>query len=286
MRRGVKLYAPPGHFYSPIVNTAELTSVIPEIRPGVEVRLADVRIDLGAMEQFWHRLLPILRGTPFTVERSADRRYYFDNPAFSFADSMMLRAMILHFRPRRIVEVGSGYSSACALDTTFDEAKLDCDIVFVEPYPELLRQLMRVGDERRVTIVPQPVQRVPIELFERLRAGDILFIDSTHVVKTGSDVVHELSKILPILAPGVVVHFHDVFYPFEYGYEWAIAQNRSWNEIYALRAFLAFNSRFEVIFFNDMFGQLRRELVAQTAPDFLRNTGGSIWLQTRGATSL
>ena len=79
----------------------------------------------------------------------------------------------------------------------------------------------------------------------------------------------------------MIVHFHDVFYPFEYGYDWAIIENRSWNEIYALRTFLAFNSRFEVLFFNDMFGQLRSEIIGETAPDFLRNTGGSIWLRVR-----
>jgi hypothetical protein len=284
-RRAANLYVPPGHFYSPVVNTAELKSVIPRDRPRVEKRLPDVRLDLAAMESFWRTLVPLLRATPFSVQKSPEHRYYFDNPAFSFGDSMMLRAMILHFRPRRMVEIGSGFSSACTLDTAFDEAKLDCAITFVEPYPELLHSLMRVSDEPRVTILPNSVQSVPLEVFERLQANDILFIDSTHVVKTGSDVVHELANVLPSLAPGVIVHFHDIFYPFEYGYEWAVTENRSWNEIYALRAFLAFNSRFEVIFFNDMFGQLRSDLIAQTAPDFLRNTGGSIWLRVRATAA-
>ncbi len=280
-RRAVHLYAPPGHFYSPIVNTNEVAGVIPQVRQPVEVDLPDVKIDLAAMERLWRVLVPILRETPFTFHKSAEHRYYFDNPAFSFADSMMLRAMILHFRPRRIVEIGSGFSSACALDTAFDEAKLDCEMTFVEPHTELLRELLRAGDESRVSIIPKPVQAVPFDVFQRLQPNDLLFIDSTHVVKTGSDVAHELTNILPHLAPGVIVHFHDVFYPFEYGYEWAVTENRSWNEIYALRAFLAFNPKFEIIFFNDMFGQLRAELIGRTAPDFLRNTGGSIWLRVR-----
>jgi hypothetical protein len=283
-RRRIRLYAPPGHFYSPVVNTDEARRVVPRDRPAVEISLPDVKIDLAAMESLWDTLVPVLRSTPFPFQKSGANRYYFDNPAFSFADSMMLRAMIIHFDPRRIVEVGSGFSSACTLDTVFDEAKRDCELTFIEPHPELLRDLMRPEDARRVTIISSPVQAVSLDVFRRLQSNDLLFIDSTHVVKTGSDVVHELTTILPNLAPGVIVHFHDVFYPFEYGYEWVVTENRSWNEIYALRAFLAFNSLFEIIFFNDMFGQLRRELIGRTAPDFLRNTGGSIWLRVRSDT--
>jgi len=280
-RRAINLFVPPGHFYSPVVNTEDVKALIPLDRLRVEVQLPDVRIDLASMECLWQTLVPILRDTPFSVQKSAEYRYYFDNPAFSFADSMMLRAMILRHRPQRIVEVGSGFSSACTLDTVFDEAKLECEITFIEPFPDLLRGLMRPNDEPRVTIIPDRVQSVPLGVFKRLQANDILFIDSTHIVKTGSDVVHELSTVLPVLAPGVIVHFHDVFYPFEYGFDWVVTQNRSWNEIYALRAFLAFNSRFEVIFFNDMFGLLRTDLIAETVPAFLLNTGGSIWLRVR-----
>jgi hypothetical protein len=280
-RRGVKLYAPPGHFYSPVVDPREARAQIPWNRPRIEVPLPDVQLDLASMERFWQQLVPILRNTPFGANKSAQYRYYFDNPAFSFADAMMLRAMILHHRPRRIVEVGSGFSSACTLDTVFDEANLQCEITFIEPYPDLLRKLMRPDDEARVKLIPNRVQAVPLDLFKQLKSDDILFIDSTHIVKTGSDVVHELSTVLPQLAPGVIVHFHDVFYPFEYGFDWVVTENRSWNEIYALRAFLAFNTRFEVIFFNDMFAQLRSELIGETVPAFLLNTGGSLWLRVR-----
>lgn len=280
-RNSGKLYVRPGHFYSPVVNTDEVRDQIPRDRPRMEVSLPDVQIDLASMERLWQYLIPTLRNTPFTVEKSQQHRYYFDNPAFSFADAMMLRAMILNHRPKRIVEVGSGFSSACTLDTVFDEANLECEITFIEPYPDLLRGLMRPNDEPRVLIIPNRVQSVPLDVFKRLQSNDILFIDSTHIVKTGSDVVHELSTVLPALAPGVIVHFHDIFYPFEYGFDWVVTENRSWNELYALRAFLAFNSRFEVIFFNDMFGQLRSELIRETAPTFLRNTGGSIWLRVR-----
>jgi hypothetical protein len=124
--------------------------------------------------------------------------------------------------------------------------------------------------------------RPPPSTFDDLSAGDILFIDSTHIVKTGSDVCCELFEILPRLPAGVLVHFHDIFWPFEYGEDWVLNENRSWNEIYALRAFLTYNSQFEIIFFNDFFRQFRRDLIAQTYPKFLNNTGGAIWLRRRG----
>jgi hypothetical protein len=120
---------------------------------------------------------------------------------------------------------------------------------------------------------------VPLSYFDELQRDDVLFIDSTHVVKTGSDVVFELFEVLPRLRSGVIVHFHDVFYPFEYPREWAIRQNYSWNEIYALRAFLMGNRDWEIIFFNDYFARVEKMRVERDAPEVLRNPGGGLWLR-------
>jgi hypothetical protein len=118
-----------------------------------------------------------------------------------------------------------------------------------------------------------------LELFEQLQPGDFLFIDSTHILRTGSDVCFELFEILPRLASGVIVHFHDVFWPFEYPAEWIVDENRSWNELYALRAFLTDNGKWKILFFNNYFAKLERSLVEKTFPTFLRNPGGALWLQ-------
>jgi hypothetical protein len=123
------------------------------------------------------------------------------------------------------------------------------------------------------------VQEVSLSVFEVLRNGDFLFIDSSHVMKTGSDVCHELFEILPRLAPGVFIHFHDMLWPFEYSEDWVLRENRSWNELYALRAFLTFNDRFEIVFFNDYFQRFNEPLIQATYPLFLRNSGGSLWLR-------
>ena len=98
-------------------------------------------------------------------------------------------------------------------------------------------------------------------------------------MKTCSDVVFELFEILPRLKPGVVVHFHDAFYPFEYPREWVINRNYSWNELYALRAFLMGNRDWEIMLFNDYFVRAERALVERTAPEVLQNAGGGLWLR-------
>ncbi len=125
------------------------------------------------------------------------------------------------------------------------------------------------------------MQAVPLSYFDDLQRNDILFIDSTHVVKTGSDVVFELFEILPRLHSGVVVHFHDVFYPFEYPREWVIDRNYSWNELYALRAFLMGNRDWEILFFNDYMARTERPRLRQQAPEMLANPGGGLWLRRR-----
>jgi hypothetical protein len=123
------------------------------------------------------------------------------------------------------------------------------------------------------------VQDVDVAIFEQLDHGDVLFIDSTHVLKTGSDVCHELFSVLPALKAGVLIQFHDVFWPFEYPEDWVLRDNRSWNEIYALRAFLSYNTNFEILFFNDYFCTWHRDQVQHDYPAMLKNTGGSLWLR-------
>jgi hypothetical protein len=116
-------------------------------------------------------------------------------------------------------------------------------------------------------------------MYRSLGAGDILFIDSTHVMKTGSDVCFELFEILPRLAPGVIVHIHDIQYPFEYPEVWIFDKKRSWNEIYAVRAFLSFNTRFRVIGFNNYLGRFHKAKLEAAYGAEVRNSGGGLWMQ-------
>lgn len=186
--------------------------------------------------------------------------------------------MLRHFRPRRIIEVGSGYSSCVILDTRERHLDGKLDVTLVEPYPELVLQLLRPADRHAIEILPIRVQDVPLDRFRQLQAGDFLFIDSTHVSKTGSDVNTLVFDVLPILNRGVHVHFHDVFYPFEYPKEWVMA-GRSWNEQYLLRGFLQYNSAFSITLMNTYLQGRHPERFATQMPLCLRNTGGSIWIR-------
>jgi predicted O-methyltransferase YrrM len=271
---------PPGHFYSPVTDPALVEAHLARARPNRPT--PGLRIDLDAMTELWRSFAPWLDPQPFPDEQEPGRRYWFRNPAYSYGDGAVLHCMLRKFQPRRIVEVGSGYSSLCSLETAERFLPEATSLAFVEPRPELLRGLIGEAEPRRtIEILPIPVQEAPLELFEQLEANDVLFIDSTHVLKTGSDVAFELFEVLPRLKPGVLVHFHDIGWPFEYSRRWAVEQNRSWNEAYGLRAFLTFNRRFEIIFFNDCFRRARRQEVERTAPWVLTNAGASIWLQRR-----
>jgi predicted O-methyltransferase YrrM len=183
-----------------------------------------------------------------------------------------------HCRPKRIVEIGSGYSSCVMLDTNKEFFQESIQLTFIEPYPDVLRGLLNPEDATRCTIIPQKVQDVPLEVFEQLEPGDMLFIDSSHVSKAGSDVHYELFQILPRLKRGVFIHVHDIFDGFEYPEEW-LREGRAWNEAYLLRAFLQFNSAFRIVLFNTLMERLKREWFAAHIPDCLKNTGGSIWLE-------
>jgi predicted O-methyltransferase YrrM len=271
-------FAPPGHFYSPLPSPEEVSRDAgrlfgspPEALPGIDLNEA---AQLGLLQEI-RRYYAAL---PFTSEKSVERRYFYENPAYSYSDAIFLYGMIRHAAPKRIVEVGSGYSSCVMLDTA--ELFLDgrVDFTFIEPYPGRLLSLLRPEDLGRVKILAQRVQDVALEPFLALERNDILFIDSSHVMKIGSDVHHLLTEILPRLRPGVYVHIHDVFYPFEYPEEW-ITGGRAWSEAYGLRAFLTFNDVFEIVLFNTYLERFHRDIFERDMPLCLTNEGGSIWLR-------
>jgi predicted O-methyltransferase YrrM len=186
--------------------------------------------------------------------------------------------MLREFQPQRIVEVGAGFSTAAILDTIDRFLDREVRLTCVEPHPEVLESLIRPGDEDRIDLVRQHAQDVPLERFTDLGEGDILFVDSTHVSKLRSDVNRLVLEVLPSLSTGVVVHFHDVFWPFEYPWKW-VEENRAWNEIYLLRAFLCFNPAFEILLFNHLIGHRHRDVLERNFPLCVKNIGGSLWLR-------
>jgi hypothetical protein len=186
--------------------------------------------------------------------------------------------MIRKLNPKRIIEVGSGFSSCVTLDTNelYFNNKIKCD--FVEPYPALLKSLIKGNDNSNIKIYESKLQNISLDVFMELKANDILFIDSTHVAKFNSDVNYIIHRILPVLAEGVYIHFHDIFYPFEYPMEWLL-DGHAWNEQYVLRAFLEYNNKFKIVLFNTYMETIFREELEKRFPLIFKNTGGSIWIK-------
>ena len=154
--------------------------------------------------------------------------------------------MIRLFKPGRIIEIGAGNSTLIASGAVQANKKedpaRDCVHVCVEPHerPWL--------EELDITTIRQRVEELGVDLFSSLEENDILFIDSSHIIRPQGDVVFEILEILPTLKPGVFVHFHDIFTPKDYLNEWLIDEVMFWNEQYILEAFLSFNNRFRVKF--------------------------------------
>ena len=176
----------------------------------------------------------------------------------------MYYALIRDLRPSRVVEIGSGMSTRIAA-LAFDRNRADGpggELICIEPYP----QPRLTTGMPAVTLIEQPVERVPLETFDALQANDILFIDSSHAVKFGGDVCREFLEILPRLQIGVWVHVHDVFFPHDYPAEWLIERRLAFNEQYLLEAFLAFNHSFTVRAAHYWLGLDHREDAAVLAP--------------------
>ena len=218
------------------------------------------------------------RPARFRRKEHPDCRYYFRQTVFCYADAIFLYSFLRHAQPRRIIEVGSGFSSAVTLDTVerfFDRRP---EITLIEPFPVVLRQLLRPQDYSDITLIEDKVQHVPVETFKALQAGDLLFIDSSHVLKCGSDLQFLVFEVLPQLPVGVFVHFHDVFDSFEYPPDWLL-KGWYWNEDYILRAFLSFNSAWQIHLFGNYAVRVFGKFLAEKMPLCLKNPGGSLYIQ-------
>lgn len=270
----------PGHFYSPIVSKDDVKNNEHEIWKSVQPN------DILGIEFFETRqkeLLVLLSNyyseLPFQRHKNTTLRYFFENKFYSYTDGIILYSMLRHLKPKKVVEIGSGFSSALMLDVNEHFFDNKISLTFIEPYPERLNSLLKKSDIEQTEIIESFVQKVDLKVFKSLRANDILFVDSSHIVKTGSDVNYILFNILPQLNSGVLVHFHDVFYPFEYPKKW-VFNGFNWNEDYFLRAFLMYNNNFEIVLFADYLHQCHSS-VFDAMPMAYKNTGGNFWIRKK-----
>jgi predicted O-methyltransferase YrrM len=270
--------APPGHFYSPIPdiyyikkNRENLFARDKTSCPGIELAVQE-QIDLiKELASYYNQM-------PFSEEEQDGYRYYFNNPYIGHGSSIILYSLMRHFRPQKIVEVGSGFSSAAMLDVNDRFLDSSIQFTFIEPYPERLLSLLNENDRERHHIFADIAQHVPHTTYTELKNNDILFLDSSHVAKVGSDVVFLLTEILPILQRGVIIHIHDIYWPFEYPEDWVLS-GKAWNEAYLVKAFLQFNSSFEILLFNSYLAIHHQDLMKKCLPLFLPDGGSSLWIR-------
>ncbi len=205
--------------------------------------------------------------------------FTFGNESFESVDAEMLYLLMRSLKPNLIVEIGSGQStiiSAHALALNKIEGTPG-KLIAIEPYPNKIISQGLSG----MTLVKSKIQDVELQLFERMSENDILFIDSSHVAKVGSDVLWEFFEIIPKIKKGVYIHFHDIFLPVEYPKNWVLKDYKFWNEQYVLRAFLMYNNTFEVIWAGQYMHQKHSDFLKTIFKSYSENKSlpGSLWIR-------
>lgn len=290
-----KAFWPDGHFYSPVPDPSELEEQAARIWPQEpEVLGVDFndRMHEHVLTELFGRHI---HAYDYPEELSETRgrspeelavmphlaSFFTGNPAFSGLDARALFVLLREWRPNRMIEIGAGFSSLLAADVNRRFLGGTLELTSVDPYPPAF---LRDGVDGMSKLITSKVQDLPLDVFAQLRSGDILFIDSSHVTKTGSDVNYLYFEVLPRLAVGVRVHIHDIFLPYDYPQVWAIEANRSWNELYLVRAFLMYNRDFRIVFGSQYAVYRFPDLVRAALPERQTMGGGSLWLERTAST--
>ena len=236
----------PVHYYEPIPDTRNLDKSLwneRETPPGLDLNEAG---QLSLLEAFKNNYLKEYSEFP-KHKTGAEAEYYSNNGSFGPVDAEILYCMVRWFKPKRIYEIGSGFStlvSAKAVLKNEQESGVKCELVSFEPYPN---KTLKKGFPGLTSLVENKIQNIKLETFKGLSDNDMLFIDSSHVLSIGSDVWYEYLNILPFLNKGVIIHCHDIYIPHEYPKDWVFNKHWFWNESYLLQAFLSFNVAFETL---------------------------------------
>jgi len=275
----------PVHFYQPIPDTESLPETLwdrPSELLGIDMN-DSVQLDL--LTKHFPRFRSEYERIPIqpTGERGS---FHLDNKLFGGTDALVAYCMVRQFQPQLIIEIGSGLSSVLLAQAAARNGR--SDLICIEPFP---REFVRNGFPGLRSLIEKKVQDIDLEFFSQLESSDLLFIDSSHAVKIGGDVNYLFLEVLPRLKPGVIVHVHDIFLPFEYRRDWVMDEFRFWSEQYLLQAFLTFNSEFEVLMANRYLahrylGDLKAafpslEKLKATLPNSVRWGGGSFWMRRK-----
>ncbi len=213
---------------------------------------------------------------PLAGDEDDAQRFFWQNSQFSYSDAMAYYCFVRQLRPSTIVEIGSGFSTLVALEAVAANGvgAVHC----IEPYPRPF-----LSQDQRVVLHAQPAQAIsPAFLNGLLRDGDILFIDSTHTVKTGSDCLHIYLRLLPALRRDITVHVHDVFLPFGLPQAWLLDHQIAWTEQYLLMAFLLDNPKASLVYGSAFNAAQHPDLLAALMGEMYPMGGSSVWFRYNG----
>ncbi len=265
----------PVHFYQPLPDTRALPETLWTRRSelvGIDIN-ESVQLDL--LQKHFRKFRDEYEQFP-TKPTGQPGRFHLNNHLFDGTDALVAYCMVRHFRPRLIIEIGSGFSS---LVVNEGAAKNNGSaLICVEPFPH---EFLKEGFPGLHSLIQKKVEDVELGFFSQLVSGDILFIDSSHTVKIGGDVNYLFLEVLPRLKPGVIVHVHDIFLPFDYRRDWVMEKFRFWTEQYMLQSFLTFNSEFEVLMANSYLNHYHEEELKTVFPDLPSYRGGSFWIRRK-----
>jgi len=276
--RGVHIL--PVNFDMPVPDTGQLDPRLWDRRsalPGIDM---DETGQLALLDRFVTSYRAEYEQFP-RLPTGEPHRYHVDNGGFESVDGEVLYCMVRERRPRRVFEIGSGNSTKVTADAVCRnqaDGAPACQLVAFEPHPgEVLVQ----GLPGLTQLVPSCAQDIPLSRFDELEEDDILFIDSSHVLRVGSDVQYLFLEVLPRLRPGVLVHVHDIFLPAEYPREWIMEKHWFWNEQYLLQAFLSGNTSFQVLWASSYLHLRHPERLAAAFASYDPATRwpGSFWIR-------
>jgi hypothetical protein len=248
---------------------------------------AGVRFDVDeqwALVQELAAYVSELESVPYDQPPGEPLAYCWNNDFWRGLDALVHYGMIRRLRPSRVVEIGCGWSSLLMARAL---ARNDADgapaaVHQIEPYPREALMAVLPGSW---TLQRSMLQRSSPAAIEQLTSGDILFYDGSHVARAGSDVNWFFFEVLPRVAPGVIVHVHDIFWPSDYPEEWIFERGQTWNEQYILQAFLMYNEHFELLLANAAvvasYGADVARLFASLPEQF--SGGCSAWIRRRDA---
>jgi len=238
--KAVGVFPITNHYYEPLFDDRKLKLPLDKDRsiPGIKW---NNEAQLSLLEKFNYQ--DELNRIPW--DKTGELSFFFNNPSLGPGDAEYLYCMIRHFKPGRIIEIGSGYSTLMAkeaIESNKRENSLyNCEQICIEPYE--MPWLEKTG----VQVIRKLVENVDVSFFSSLQNNDILFIDSSHMIRPQGDVLYEFLQILPSLNPGVVIHIHDIFSPKDYTKKHIVDDVLFWNEQYLLEAFLSCNRDFAII---------------------------------------